>query len=270
MSMKTQNTFKERAHDVYRRWGVPEKFLHGNVMEESEFLELLATIQHRIPEMDSRVMPSSFNPDDPTLCAFPYHKIAGWSSCERLLRDSGAHGVMMRLPLFWQIEPSLFAACHAAGALIFINDADNMPLGAAAVHIAQIDTVVTDSDDAHKFSNYLLEKKSGMAKTWIMVHTPHKDITPVPQALKATHVRVAQEIHVFPGVPVLEQCALLEKKKEALFHVSDSYEYEKTKDALALTSNDVMPLPFLRFELPLSLHEEGQCGCGKTIFVATH
>lgn len=239
-------------------------------MPASEFLELLGAIQSRIPGMNSRVMPSSFNPDDPALCAFPYHHTAGWSSCERTLRDSGAHGVMMRLPLFWQVEPNLFSACQAAGAFIFINDADNMPLGAAAVRDARIDAIVTDAPDAHAFAQYLLEKKSGMAKTWIIVHTPHKDIRPISQILKEPHVRVAQEIHVFPGVPALEQCALLEKNKGSSFHVSDSYGYEKTTDGLALTSTDASPLPLFRYELPLPLHEEGQCGCGKTIFKAIH
>lgn len=270
MSIETQGTFKRRAHDVYRQWGVPEKFLHGNVMKASEFLELLHTVQHRIPEMNSRVMPSTFNPDDPALCAFPYHKIAGWSSCEHIVRDSGARGVMMRLPLFWQVEPNLFAACHAAGAFIFINDADNMPLGAAAVRDAHIDSIVTDAQDAYAFSKYLLEKKTGMANTWIIVHDSHTSIAPLPHALEASHLRVAQEVHIFPGVPVLEQCTLLQKNKKASFHVSDSYEYETTKESLALTSNDASPLPLVRYELPLPLYEEGQCACGKAIFVATH
>lgn len=270
MSLPTISARGKTIHDVYRKWGVPEKFLHGDVMPASEFLELLGAIQGRIPGMDSRVMPSSFNPDDPALCAFPYHKTAGWNSCERVLRDSSTHGVMMRLPLFWQVEPNLFSACQAAGAFIFINDADNMPLGAAAVRDARIDAIMTDAPDAHAFAQYLLEKKSGMAKTWIIVHTPHKDIRPISQILKEPHVRVAQEVHVFPGVPVLEQCAFLEKTKEALFHVSGSYEYEKTENSLALTSNDAAPLPFFRYKLPLPLYEGGQCACGKAIFVAAH
>ncbi len=270
MSLPTISARGKAIHDVYRKWGVPEQFLHGNLMTASELLRLLGAIQNRIPEMNARVMPSSFDPDDSALCAFPSRKTAGWNSCERVLRDSGARGVMMRLPLFWQVEPNLFAACQAAGAFIFINDADNMPLGTAAVRDAHIDTIVTDAGNAHAFARYLLEKKSGMAKTWIIVHAPHTDIAPVPKALEDLHIRVAQEVHVFPGVPVLVQCTLLEKNKESSFHVSDSYEHEKTKDGLALTSTDASPLPFFRYELPLRLRDEGQCGCGKTIFAATH
>lgn len=269
MLTETISTLRERIHSAYSKQGVPEQFLHGDVMTAPEFLELLKTIQSHVPGMNSRVMPSSFDPDDPTLCAFPYHKTAGWNSCERVLRDSGAHGVMMRLPLFWQVEPNLFAACRAAGAFIFINDVDNMPLGAAAVRDAHIDAIVTDADDAHAFSQYLLEKKSGMAKVWMIVHTPHKDMVPVPHALKDPRICVAQEVHAFPGVPVLEQCAFLQKNKGASFHVSERYVYEITDDGLALTSNDAAPLPFFRYQLPLPLREEGQCECGKAIFKAT-
>src|SRR6185369_8776282 len=111
-------------------------------MTLAEFHTLLATMEPTIPAMNCRVVPSSFDPDDPALLAVPRPLEAAWPSVEAALRHFGSRAVMMRLPLFWQAEPLLHAACRAAGAPIFVNEPENMPLGAAALQNG-VDTVVT-------------------------------------------------------------------------------------------------------------------------------
>ena len=258
-----------KIFEVYRKWGVPESFLHGNRMPSAEFLRLLMAIQTRIPDMNARAMPSSPDPDDPALMAFPHNAKAGWNSCERTLRELGVHGVMSRLPLFWQIEPSLFAACQKAGAFILINDVGNMPLGAAALRDAEIDAIVTDSQDARTFSAYLADNAVPLGRVWIIVHSPHNSEWEFPNALKDSSVRVAQEVHAFPGVTVLEQCPVLQNKRESHFHVSDGYASEHAGNVLALSGCEDSPLPLFRYELPLPMRIQEVCACGKAVFAVT-
>ncbi len=257
---------RQRIFEVYRTWGIPETFLHGNRMPSSEFMLLLMAIQERISGMNVRAIPSSFNPDDPTLMAFPHTAKLGWNSCERAIRKSVSHGVLSRVPLFWQTEPNLFAACQKAGALVLINDIGNMPLGAAAIRDAEIDAIVTDSNDALTFSSYLAKSGVPLGRLWIIVHSPDSTVWELPGTLRDNPVKVAQEIHLFPGVTVLEQCSVLQNKKESHFHVSDGYESEHDGDVLILSGCEDAPLPLLRYELPMPMQIRKVCTCGKTVF----
>ncbi len=260
-------TIKGRVRKSYAQWGIPSEFFKDNQTTTPEtFLKLLERIESRIPEMNCRVMPSSFNPDDENLRAFPYHLSPRWGSCERALRESGSHGVMMRLPLFWQVESNLYHACRAANAFLFLNESENMPLGAAALRLAEIDAVVTDTKDAFAFSLYLSSNNSPLDFTWVIVHTADYGAIKIPEILLQEGAKVIQEVHIFPGVPVLEQCSPIWKDKSSFFHVSDDYILEQIGNNDAITSANDAPLPFFRYELPLRLREEKKCSCGKQTF----
>lgn len=215
-------------------------------MTLADFYKILADIEPKIPDMACRVVPSSFNPDDPQLRAVPRPLEASWPSAEAILKAFGVRAVMMRLPLFWQTEPLLHAACRAAGAPIFTNDPENMPLGAAALSNG-VDTVVTTAADAAAFAGYLAEKHTPLPPFWIIVHQADAPRWEVPTMLRG--VKVAQEVHLFPGVPVLVQCPALVGKNR--YHFSDIHSQE--------------PLPLSELELPFVLKDCGTCVCGKAI-----
>lgn len=260
-------TARASAQNTYARWGIPSESFKGNKTTTPEaFLKLLERIESKIPEMNCRVMPASFDPDDENLRAFPYYLAPRWNSLERALRESGSHGVMTRLPLFWQVESNLHHACRAADAFLFLNEPENMPLGAAALRLAEIDTIVTDKKDALAFSSYLGHNNFPIDFTWLIIHSAEQDAIKIPEILLRSGVKIIQEAHIFPGVPVLEQCSLIWKNKLPQFHASDDYILEKIGEKITITSASNIPFPFLRYELPLQLREVEKCKCGKQIF----
>ncbi|MBI5457495.1 hypothetical protein HY971_02095 [Candidatus Kaiserbacteria bacterium] len=232
-------------------------------MTHAELIRKIDEAQDRIRDMPCFVVPTSFDPDDPELRAFPRPLQWKWASVETTLRAFCSRGIVMRLPLFWQIEPALFAAGQAVGTPIFVNDQGNMPVGAAAIRTANMDTVVTDSQDAFKFSSYLLEAGAQFPDAWIIVHPVSRNEWTIPAPLQNSTAHVAQEVHIFPGVPFLEQCEKLAAKKELVFHLSEPYRLEMEGDATYLTSAADDPLPLLRYELPITLVRGEQCLCGK-------
>ena len=147
----------------------------------------------------SRFLPSSFDAQDPTLHGVEVPATWRWNSLEPQLKTWGSKGIMMRLPLFWQLETLIFEACHTAEASLFINDRANMPLGAAALKIAEIDTVVTDLADAEAFVAYLTEAKAPLPSFWFIVRTPEQATTPLSALLRP--LTTAEETHRSPGIP---------------------------------------------------------------------
>lgn len=179
-----------------------------------------------------------------------------------ILRHFGSRGILMRLPLFWQLESPLYTACRATGAPLFVNDQGNMPVGDAALRLAELDTVVTGAADATMFSSYLSEHGTPLPM-WFIIHPLPSEPWDIPPALKKNDVRVAQEVHLFPGVPLLEQCPSLADNKEPVFHASGSYaiEYSDAKTLISSIKDDLASLK--RYELPVQLKEDGTCPCGK-------
>lgn len=145
-----------------------------------------------------RLFPSSFDPDDQNMRGVPVPLDWRWDSVERTFKAWGVRGVMMRLPLFWQLEVPLFHACQSAGAFLFTNDVGNMPLGAVATRIAEIDTVVTDFNDVCMFVPYLLERGAPLPRHWVIVRNPEHAHHPLPLAL--ANVTVYEEVHSSPGI----------------------------------------------------------------------
>ncbi len=229
------------------------------------FVEFLSSVEKHIPEMECRVFPSSFDANDPNLRAIPRPVDWQWTSCERALRHANSKGVMMRLPTFWQIGLPLHAACRAVGIPIFVNEPENIPVGAMALKTGGIDTVVTENRDAAAFAEYLVAQKLPMPRLGILVHRI-EDAWDVSRVVLDTWSLVAQEVHAFPGVPVLEQCAALSAEKASRFHLSDSYLWEITGDETLITGKSGDPIPLSRYRLPCSLKKSGECSCGKPVF----
>ena len=225
-------------------------------------IEVLRRIEPHIQEMNCRIAPASFDPHDPELLAFPRALDWQWRSCEDLLRAFGVHAVMMRLPLFWQVEALLHAACHAAGAPIFTSEPDNMPVAAAALRSVDIDCVVTAAPLAPAFADYLVEEHTTLPNAWILIHEVGASEWTVPRAL-ASCAHVGQEVHLFPGVPLLWQCAALAQKKEAVFHVSEEFRAELGADATRISNTDGDLLPSYISEFPVTLVKSGACTCGR-------
>lgn len=145
-----------------------------------------------------RFLPSSFDPDDPDMKGIPVPLDWCWDSAEHTFKAWGSRGVMMRLPLFWQMEVPLFRACRSVGAFLFANDVGNMPLGAVATRIAEIDTVVTDFEDTCMFTSYLLECNAPLPKHWFIVRNQKNAHRQLPHAL--ANVAVYEETHSSPGI----------------------------------------------------------------------
>ena len=231
-------------------------------MRHTELLALLREAEGRVPELTCRVTPASFSLNEPDLTAFPRPLDWSWPSCAETLLAWKARGIMMRLPLLWQLESPLRGACDAAGAFVFINDPGNMPLGAAAVRQANIDAVLTDPNDAIMFSQYLSDNNTPLP-AFLIVHPLGEPIAAPTPALQRT--RVARELHLFPGVPLFVQCVQCSNTKESLFHSVDGYEIESKGAIQTISGKDGEPVALKNYVLPLKLVQEGACSCGKTI-----
>ena len=233
-------------------------------MTHRDLLDKIDDVQRELPETHCRVFPASFNPDDPTLRAFPVPVSREWMSLKRHLRHFRSRGVLLRLPLFWQVESPLYRTCREVDALYYANDVTNMPLGAAALRGMHLDTVLTDRSDAVALSTFL--GKAGTKYSWVIVHSLFETPWTIPDEL--TSASVAQEVHMFPGVPILTQCESLIEKKVPYFHVVDTYEVEITKEAILISSPPDDPVPLVRYVLP-PLSKQGSCACGKRVFSST-
>jgi hypothetical protein len=213
----------------------------------------------------THVFPTTFDAADPDATGYPRMRSWRWDSARDTLCHFKASGVMMRLPLFWQVEPHLFEAAQASDAFVFVNDAANMPLGAAAIRSANIDLVVTHEADAAQFSAYLHAARVSLP-AWLVIHSLSSTPPAVPPLMRGS--RVAREIHLFPGVPLFTQCAALADAQSSSFHAADGFECVVEDSAVLLsgTAHDIVPLE--RFRSPLHMKESGTCACGKLILSA--
>lgn len=257
------NTALQSVRRAYKEWGIPEGLLKDST-DEANLTAVLEAAEPAIPGMRARIFPSSFDANSKALRAFPRALDWKWSSCERALRESGSTVVMMRLPLFWQLESPLHAACRSVGAPIFVNEPENMPVGAAAIYSASVDTVVSASADAFSFVSYMLEKKVALPRVWVLVHEAQGEWR-IPAPLESASLNVSQEVHLFPSTVLLSQCAHLAASKKSDFHIFDGYSWELLNDASYITSAGDDPLPLYRYKLPFKLVEAEKCACGRTV-----
>lgn len=225
------------------------------------FVKLLQQLEHSLPTLKSgayRMMPSSFDPQDPTLRGFPISKDWKWSSCASALQDFSATGVMMRIPLYWQLETPLFNACKDIGAFIFVSDPENIPLAAEALRIAEIDTVVTTAHDALKLSQHLADTSSLQPQSWIIVYPA---VLPGLSEGPIRGAQISREIHILPGIPILIQCAVLRETHPDRFHIVEGIEWHHETNSIS--TKDAQVVPLATFHLPFQLTECGVCPCGQ-------
>jgi hypothetical protein len=225
-----------------------------------EMTDELLAVQRELEALSCRILPTSFEAEDAALGGFPIPVEQRWESCERMLAHWHPHGVMMRLPLFWQIEILVWYAARHAGAPVFLNDPENMPVGAAALREGGMDTVVTEARDAAAFVQYLDAEERIRPRYWVVVHRA-RDVWDTPAALRHDHL--FQEVHALPGLPVLTQCAALAAAGEPRFHETDGLAYDW--QARAFRTPSAEPIP--SFELPLPPAAAcGACICGKIMY----
>lgn len=208
-------------------------------------------------------VPTSFDPDDAALRAFPRPLLWRWSSAEWALGAISPTIVMMRAPLFWQLEQPLWRAAQAHGAAIFVNDKDNMPLGRSAM-ASGADTIVTSAHDALAFSAYLKEKKVPFPRGWLVVHDIREriDISDI-HAGEATHI--FQEAHLFPGMPAFVQCDVLAHTRSSLFHIPDGCTLS-VHPRVAFSGPTDDPQPLIDIHIQISIKEKDTCSCGRMVY----
>jgi hypothetical protein len=171
---------------------------------------------------------------------------------------------MTRVPIFWQFGLSIHAACRSLGLPIFVNEPENIPVGAMSLKRGGIDTVVCENKDAPSLSSYIAEKSLPLPKLWILIHRIGKQGWDVAGSILSSPSGVGQEVHLFPGVVVLEQCETLSGGKSSHFHFSDSFSYEIDEHTFVTSVGDD-PLPLYRYTLPCHVRATGMCTCGKEI-----
>jgi len=225
----------------------------------------LLDIQQSLATMQCRIIPTSFEADDPELSGFPIHPNWHWSSCARILSVLKPHGVMIRLPLFWQLEIPLWYACREARTPIFLNDPENMPVAAAALQRGGMDTVVTEYRDAVALVAYLSENNHPLPRAWIIVHRAYDEWT-VPSILSKE--TVAHEVHLFPGLPMLAQCpALMNSTSETLhFHLTPECQYNESSNSVETVPRETLPAFTLQAP-PITATD--MCECGNITYMQT-
>lgn len=252
---------RERIWATYDRWGIPQSFAIAPQTADT-LSDMLDEAERRIPEMQCRLFPSRFDPDDARLRAFPRPIQWHWSSAERILRHFGAQVVMTRLPHFWQLESPIHLICRNVGAPLFTNEVENVPVAAAAIVSANVDAVITASTSVQSFATFLTEHAIEIPKLWLLILDASADDWSVPGSLTGGDVQTAMEIHLSPGVPILYQCPHLAADKKPRFHMSDDYLWQLESNTY-ITSIGGDPVPLYRYTLPCTLVEQGLCHCGR-------
>ncbi len=218
---------------------------------------IIEAIPLDLSSLPCRIVPSSFNPDDPDLRALPIPLSWHWTSCERMLAHFQAELVMILLPLFWQLTAPLQAAIRSAGAAAYIGDPENMPVNEAAVR-AGFDTVVISASDAPRFAAYLTREQAPFPTSWLVIHLPDATTWDIPQPLLKSACNIAQEVHLFPGFPLLHQSPELSDGQTPRFLLSDDLEWEITETATYITTPSDHPIPFRHTRIPIFLSIVGE------------
>lgn len=239
-----------------------------------DYCALLRQIEPRIHSLKMRLFTTTFDPHKDEVIAFPRSSQWHWQTLGHTLTSRGAAGVLVRLPLFWQTEPLIFAACRAAGAFPFINDAANMPVGRMGLEAAGMNTILTAPEDAAMFGEYLVSKNLSALYHWVLVYSAEKNTFEIPDVLSRNPVAsITREIHLFPGIPIFFQCRELADTGRSAFHLAEGYDVcldENDKQPLlAGTKDDALPL--LWYKLPWKVSAEPEkCSCGKTVLSVPH
>src|SRR3989344_1187763 len=233
---------RERASAMYATLGLPNGERNSVSYDELQ-RALFDNIEH-LARNPFVMVPTSFAPLNPALAGFPRPPQWHWRSCERALKAQDVQGVVACTPLFWQIAMSLNTVCRALGIPFFLNDPQNIPVGIAALTQTDMNVVIAGKDIATRFALALIERNIPQPH-WILIHHADAPSWDIPQTISGI---VFQEVHLFPGVPVLEQCIHRAKDREG-FHVSEDYILETDGRTYITRINDD-PIPLVQLELP--------------------
>ena len=226
-------------------------------------LEALSHIQADSEHLQCVLVPSSFFPSDRELAAVPIRP-KKWNTLMNLLSCVHSQGTIVRLPPFLQFTPLVHAACKEKNVPIFVNDLANMPLGARAIKEKAVDVVVTEFSDVEQFSNFCLSRKS-IPKAWFIIYSAYEHEWRTLPPMRAERI-IAHEIHLIPGIPILEQCTSLMKKNELVFHLSQAYNWSLDTETVHISSKEEGPLTLSDFTLPFTLKKLEDCSCGQPIY----
>lgn len=260
------NTLRHTTEQVYEIAGIPDKqYKNLPHTTEEKLLHALHTSEEYLRNTPSRMFPASFDPNEKSLTAFPRSLTWSWDTGERILRSVFAQSVMSFVPLFWQTEIPLYAACRAAGATLLVSDPENVPMCCAAVRSIAVDTIIGEVSIVDRFITELAKREQTCPKLLYIIHRKDASNWNVPENIVQNAHAIAQEVHLFPGVPILQQCPILATEKSTLFHPSSSYYWEFESDATYISSLGDDILPVFRLLLPVVLDTKGSCSCGSTL-----
>ncbi len=250
---------------VYKGLGISRAHISADMETTPDMLcELLDEARPQIPKTDVRLFPTSFNAG-PSLRGFPLPLTHRWLSCERSFSEMRPTAVMAHLPHFWQLEIPLHAACRRESAPIFFGEPENIPVAAAAIASASIDTVIAGAPASFALSSYVLQKRLPLPPHWILIHDAFAASWEIPAPLRTADGMVFQEVHAFPGLPILEQCATLTQARSAHFHRSNSFVWDATEKTAYITSTGDDPFPLYRYVVPFTIEPLHTCDCGQEV-----
>ena len=137
-----------------------------------------------------------------------------------------------------------------------------MPVGAAALQLGGMDTVVTEARDASTFAEYLQKENGELPKKWIVIHRAD-DTWNIPTSL--SNCMVAQEVHLFPSLPILAQCPALMTETADIprFHIVTESRYDPHAGTVETPAKDAIPAFILKMP---SITVGGVCACGSTVY----
>jgi len=167
------------------------------------------------------------------------------------------------LPLFWQMEPPVFVACRAAGVPLFTVQPDNIAVAAASIRYAESSAIIAEARSAEPLHEHLIMYQDPLPELWFVIHSAATDNWhDTPPRLSG---RVCQEVHLYPGLPVLWQCLHLSQTGAQRFHRSEEYTWDETGARISSLDGS---LPVRDSSLPFTLQSEGSCTCGRDIVSA--
>lgn len=230
-------------------------------------LQHLDTLEKSIRTLDCRVVPSSFDPHERALRAFPRATTWEWKSLRMAFEKSMSRMIMLNTPLFWQIEPYVHGAREGSAAL-FVNEPFNIPVNTVAATLIGVDTVVIAAEDAKALSLHIVETGAATPYNWILIHEATSSSWDTPAPLVDVK-RAVHEIHLVPGVPLLWQCEHL-YNQHILFHTSGEFTWSISDKKISITTKELAPYTFSDFELPFLLsYTSTACSCGEKVVERT-
>jgi hypothetical protein len=245
--------------DVHRIWNLPPPA--GTDTTREQYVAHLRAIGRQFPSLDFHLSPAGFE-GDTRGAFFPHSRETTWHSGQEILKASRSTVVINRLPPFWQMEIAVHRAVRDAGAVPFLNAPSNTAVGAAAVSALEADTVITSAKHSRAFSR-ALQAREQKVSTWVVIHEMSAAGPWESDSLIEGARIIANESHIFPGVPLFVQCIDLARELSLAFHVADGFSLANSR----VSSDARFPFPFFNLALPFSAMEKGACVCGKQLFV---